>query len=256
MATRHPTKCALQFATDLRKWFCKNGVKAQVFTNNGDMVSVSWMLKGKTAYKLTVTYICIRIGYIEGQVMINDRATDKLYWALMDALKIAGFRSGLSVETNADGKATREGFNTDYTDDNGNPARYRTDIIKIKTLDNQNKPFDLFCNLFDIIIDFEQLKRIPLDEPVNEATTHVAPKTKMPPPPGSAEWVPLPSRAEPDPDAEIAKLQEQIAKLQEQIANLEAKKKEMMAKAERDNKIAELKAKQAAEMEELMKSLQ
>ena len=273
MATRPvfpPSDRALQRADELRKWLCKNGIEAPsnptkqqlesdavagVFTNNGDKLSVSWKLKANTAYKLSALYIPTKhshgtpVGHFEGQVMVNNNAEDKkLYWKLMDKLKTDGFRSGISVETNKDGKGVREYFDEDYTDDEGSTKTYRTYIIRIKTNAGLKNPLEWFCKLFDLIIDFEHLERIPLAQPVKAPVSAQPAKTEMPPP-ASAEWAPLPSRNEPDPDAEIAKLRAQLAKL-------EAKKVQITAEAERKKKVDEFKAKQAADLEAFMKSLQ
>ena len=288
MATRTvypPSTAAIKLAGEILESCATNGLDAKVSTPNGDKVVVSCMLKAPTVYKVRLNYIAKKIGYIEGQVMINEKAAGKkTYWNLLEKLDAAGFRMGLTVE-NTDGAPVREHFRTEVVNDEGylildendNQVFKRIDIIKIKTAAALTKPTEMFHKFFDTIIDFEELERTPISRaPTTEAKLSAAAPAWVPrdvPPPTADDWVPLPSHpaaaaattaattAKPvgrwademgdeddDEDAEMTRLREQITKL-------EQKKAQKKADAERQLKLQIFKAQQAAALAEFEKKL-
>lgn len=286
MATRTvypPSTAATKLAGEILEYCATNGLDATVSTPNGDKVIVSCILKAQTVYKVRLNYIAKKIGYIEGQVMINEKAAGKkTYWILLEKLAAAGFRMGLTVE-NTDGAPAREHFTTEVVDDEGyllfdendNQVFKRIDIIKIKTATALTKPTAMFHKFFDTIIDFEQIERTPISRaPTTEAKLSVAAPAWVPrevPLPTAADWAPLPSRAtastpaKPTPtatpvgswaDEMVAEDDDaEMTRLREQLAKLEQKKALKNAEAERQQKLEAFKAQQAAALVEFEKSL-
>ena len=265
-----PSDAATKLAGEILEYCAKNGLDATVSTPNGDKVVVSCILKAPTVYKVRLNYIAKPIGYIEGQVMINEKAAGKkTYWILLENLATARFRMGLTVE-NTDGAPAREHFTTEVVDDEGylifdendNQVFKRIDIIKIKTAAALTKPTAMFHKFFDTIIDFEQLERTPISRaPTTEAKLSAAAPAWVPrevPLPTAADWVPLPSRTTASTTAPVGRLADEMVdedddaeetRLREQLAKLEQKKALKNANAERQKKLDAFKSQQAAALD-------
>ncbi len=266
------TTGAVELANRLDERLFSMGIdNCPITTPNGNKVAMSWMVRGRTAYKVNLYYLKMVRGHIDGQVQIDKDMTNKTtYQNLIEVLTKTGFRHEL---VKPDG---REHFIIPGTSDEGKPTRI--DIIKIKT-DVIQDAFPKFIQLINEICKFDGIQLSPPAPSTIQRRFYVAPKAPtvpvafVPPHPASAEWVPLPNQQPQMPPQMPPQMAPQMApqvamffrgtlpqlplvaaapvNVEQEIDSL----RKRLAELERVKKISDFEEKQRAEREAFEKSL-